>query len=619
MENLFEPVYRHYTAREIKPAGWMKKQLRIQAEGLSGHLDLMWPDVARSSWIGGDREGWERVPYWLDGFVPLAYLLEDEDLIARAKRYIEAILSSQREDGWICPCTDEARAGYDVWAVFLICKALMVYGECSGDTRAETAVYRALQNLHGHLRKHTLFNWGQSRWFECLIPLKWLWDKQPEEWMLRLAVTLRTQGLDWETLFSVWRDSEPRREWTQQTHIVNLAMALKAGAVFSGLSGEDPDAFARKMYAMLHAAHGSAIGHIIGDECLAGQSPVHGTELCSVAEMMYSCEVLSEITGDRFWMDLNETLAFNSLPATISEDMWTHQYLQLENQIACAVQQNPPVYGTNSAESNLFGLEPNYGCCTANLHQAWPKLALSAFLCREKEILSAILIPCELRTRIGRTPVTVALDTAYPFGNRLTYTVECAEAAEFTLSIRIPGFVKAAAVDGQPAAPGSVVSLRRRWQGKTVFEAEFRFEPEWISRPGNMVCLRRGPLFYALPIRAGSVMHEYTRDGVERRFPYCDYEYFPESEWAYAFAGKEVRVIENGIGGRPFSREHPPVQIEADMSRIDWGLYPGQTLVCAEEPRSREPLTMEKKLLQPYGCTTLRMTVMPRAESGEKR
>ena len=143
------------------------------------------------------------VPYWLDGFVPLAYLLEDEDLIARAKRYIEAILSAQREDGWICPCSDEERAGYDVWAVFLICKALMVYGECSGDTRAETAVYRALQNLHGHLRKHTLFNWGQSRWFECLIPLKWLWDKQPEEWMLRLAVTLRTQGLDWETLFSV--------------------------------------------------------------------------------------------------------------------------------------------------------------------------------------------------------------------------------------------------------------------------------------------------------------------------------------------------------------------------------------------------------------------------------
>jgi hypothetical protein len=27
-------------------------------------------DVRDSRWIGGDRDGWERVPYWLDGFVP---------------------------------------------------------------------------------------------------------------------------------------------------------------------------------------------------------------------------------------------------------------------------------------------------------------------------------------------------------------------------------------------------------------------------------------------------------------------------------------------------------------------------------------------------------------------
>ena len=31
-------------------------------------------------------------------------------------------------------------------------------------------------------------------------------------------------------------------------------------------------------------------------------------------------------------------------------------------------------------------------------------------------------------------------------------------------------------------------------------------------------------------------MLEYTRAGVERRFPYCDYEIYPESEWNYGFA-----------------------------------------------------------------------------------
>lgn len=82
--------YRALTARQIKPEGWLLRQLEIQAEGLSGHLDLVWPDIRESKWIGGDKEGWERVPYWLDGFIPLAYLLDDEDLKKRAKRYIDA-------------------------------------------------------------------------------------------------------------------------------------------------------------------------------------------------------------------------------------------------------------------------------------------------------------------------------------------------------------------------------------------------------------------------------------------------------------------------------------------------------------------------------------------------
>ena len=83
--------------------GWLLRQLEIQAEGLSGHLDLVWPDIRESKWIGGDKEGWERVPYWLDGFIPLAYLLDDEDLKKRAKRYIDAILAARRKTDGSAP------------------------------------------------------------------------------------------------------------------------------------------------------------------------------------------------------------------------------------------------------------------------------------------------------------------------------------------------------------------------------------------------------------------------------------------------------------------------------------------------------------------------------------
>ena len=247
-------------------------------------------------------EGWERVPYWLDGFVPLAYLLRDEALIARAKKYVEAIMDAQQEDGWLCPCTKEERAAYDVWAVFIICKALMVYGQCSGDHRAAETVYRAMKNLEGHLTHCTLFNWSQSRWFEALIPLQWLYEQRPEPWMIELAVTIASQGLSYERVFACWKDQQPdpRGVWRQQTHIVNLMMALKSEAVFSGLSGQEPGAFARKMYEQLQKYHGTPMGHIQGDECLAGKSPIRGTELCAVVEEMYSCELLASITGEPF-------------------------------------------------------------------------------------------------------------------------------------------------------------------------------------------------------------------------------------------------------------------------------------------------------------------------------
>lgn len=93
-----------YTSKELKPKGWIKRQLEIQAEGLSGHLDSIWPYIYNSAWIGGSGDGWELMPYWLDGFIPLAYLLENQNMISRVKKYIDAIISLQKEDGWICPC-----------------------------------------------------------------------------------------------------------------------------------------------------------------------------------------------------------------------------------------------------------------------------------------------------------------------------------------------------------------------------------------------------------------------------------------------------------------------------------------------------------------------------------
>ena len=177
------------------------------------------------------------------------------------------------------------------------------------------------------------------------------------------------------------------------SHVVNNAMMLKSGPLLWRMTGSKEDLeYVNEMVDMLDRYHGMVTGVFTGDECLAGLSPVQGTELCAVAEYMYSLEHLISITGEAKWGDRLERIAYNALPATYSPDMWTHQYDQQVNQVKCS-RQKDPIFNTNSGESNLFGLEPNYGCCTANLSQPWPKFALSTFMRSDDGFAAVVYAP----------------------------------------------------------------------------------------------------------------------------------------------------------------------------------------------------------------------------------
>ncbi len=595
-----------YTSKELKPKGWLRRQLEIQANGLSGNLDRVWRDVRDSAWIGGDADGWERVPYWLDGFIPLAYLLENEDMIARAKKYVDAILSYQRPSGWICPCTEEEIPTYDTWAVQLISKVLVVYYECSGDERIPQTLYRVLKNYYDLLKAGTvkLFKWGKSRWFEAFIAIRFLKDRFNEEWLGELAAILREQGTDYTALTDRWR--APANEWTQETHIVNLAMMLKYEAVSHDLLGEDYTDSARRLQTILKEYNGTPVGLFTGDECLSGLSAIQGTELCAVAEQMYSYEWLFAATGDAHWAEQLELLAFNALPATISDDMWTHQYVQLSNQIACKTFPRNPIFRTNGKDAHLFGLEPNFGCCTANFNQAWPKLALSAFLSNGSEVISAVPVPSQLTTE----DLSVTLTTEYPFENKLIYTAEAR--SDSTLRVRIPSFAKNLRINGVATALTNELVFSLAAGAAETVEITFDTVPELITRPHDLRSVRCGSLVFSLPISYQARMLEYERNGVERKFPYCDYEYLPTSEWAYALSSPFFSIQRRETDAIPFSSKNPPVVLKARVRRIPWGMEEGFTALCAKVPQSLLPLSEEQEIeLHPYGCAKLRITELP--------
>ena len=612
-----KPRYTFLTSKELKPSGWLKRQLEIQAAGLAGNLDRVWPDVRDSMWIGGGCEGWERVPYWLGGFIPLAFLLEDADMIARAKRYVDAILAGQKDDGWICPNGETPREKYDTWAIELLSKVLFEWYDCSGDERIPGAVKKMLFNWYEGLKsgRFVLFAWAKSRWFETFIALGRLADIfGREEWLLDLARILKEQGTDWAAeseKWDVWYN-----EWTYETHIVNIGMAMKAEAVSCGLLGDGYRDDAGRMYRILRKYHGAAAEAFNGDECLAGRSPIRGFELCSVAELMYSYEWLFAVTGRPEWAERLERVAFNALPATISDDMWTHQYDQQSNQTACVPNRGRPLFGTNGRDATLFGLEPNYGCCTANFGQAWPFFALGSVMRSPRGLRVAVPVPVKVSADFGGVPVTLEIRTEYPFRNSFEYVVNCGAECGFGLEITLPSFAKNAMIDGVPAAPG-VRSFSSFAAGETVIRVSFDTEPVFEPTTKGLRKVRAGSLYFSLPVKVRSKMIEYERRGVERKFPYCDWELFPDSAWNYGFFGRDQKLerTERGAGDVPFSSTEPPVTVRAKVARIDWGLEPGYRYVCAAYPRGKKAEGDPEYVdLVPYGCAKLRMTEMPFCE-----
>ena len=182
----------------VRPAGWLKNQLQIQAAGLTGHLDEFWNDVGpNSGWLGGSGESWERGPYYLDGLLPLAYQVNDATLIAKAKKWVDWSLTHQRADGEFGPPSND-----DWWPRMVMLKVLTQYEEVTGDERVIPAMSRYFRYELESLPQRPLRDWGRYRWQDNVYSVLWLYNRTGDKNLLRLAHLLHDQGYDWESQFA---------------------------------------------------------------------------------------------------------------------------------------------------------------------------------------------------------------------------------------------------------------------------------------------------------------------------------------------------------------------------------------------------------------------------------
>lgn len=625
---------------EVRPEGWLKEQLLKMKDGMTGHLDSLYPQVMgpRNGWLGGDGDVWERGPYWIDGLLPLAYILDDDSLKAKVQPWVEWVLQSQDSAGYFGPSEDhEPEEGLqrnnarDWWPKMVVLKFMKQYYEATNDERVIPFMLNYFRYQLKELPETPLNHWtrwGHYRGGDNLMVVYWLYNLTGEKFLLELGDLITEQTMDWTTAFE-------EREMLSSlfsVHCVNLAQGMKQPVIRYQTTGDERHIEAiRQGYKDLMRTHGWPIGVYGGDELLHTGNPTQGSELCTTVELMFSLEKMIEITGSVEWADWLERVSFNALPTQISDDFDARQYYQQLNQVE--VSRTPRNFVTcYHGTDQLFGLLTGYPCCTSNLHQGWPKFTRHLWYASDDNGLAALYYsPCVVTAKVGQgTLVKIEEKTDYPFDETIRFRIDipdkATESVEFPLYLRIPGWCEEAElrVNGEPLgnkAGGEMERISRVWKSGDEVELVLPMKVT-VSRwyEGSAV-VERGPLVYALKMEEKWVKvpddHKFGT-----RYGNWYYEVHSSSPWNYCLKEESIReeniasefqVVKKGMNGYPWNSVNAPIEIKTKGKRLpEWQKYNGSAGPLPYSVQYQaETLPEEEITLIPYGCTTLRITEFP--------
>ena len=626
---------------KVQPKGWLRKYLELQRDGLNGQLGTVsaWLDKTGNQWLSGQGDHrWEEVPYWIRGYSSLAFILDDADMKREVDTWIKAVLNNQASNGRLGPDGYDGSSP-DLWAKMPMLWALQTYYEATGSARVLSALSRHFKWELGI--KDDIFLkglWQQKRGGDNLWSVIWLYNRNGDKSILPLIDKLHRATSDWTMQGNL-----------PNYHGVNVAQGFREPATYYIYTGEED---------MLQATYRAfdemrrRFGQMPGGMYAADENarngyydPRNGAETCAIVEQMASDEILMGITGDIFWADHCENVAFNSLPAALMPDMRSLRYITSAN-MAISDEKNHAPSIDNSLRGMLSMSPFSSRCCQHNHGMGWPYFAEHLVMATPDGGLATMLYAANETTALVGDGVGIRMDetTDYPFDETISLTLHPEQEVTFPLYLRIPAWAENATVDVEGTtrtfknAGSRYVCISRQWkEGDIVLlTLPMKVRSTVWQQNKSSVSVSYGPLTLSLKIDEEYEQHdsrdpEFVQDdshwqqGVDASLWPC-YVLRAKSDWNYGLVVDEENLPVGfnvcrkawPANDQPFTLEGNPLEFTAVGRQIpSWGFdATGMTdfLPTTYAPRAAEttPIT-----LVPMGAARLRISAFPREKESQ--
>ena len=615
----------------IQPEGWVKRYLELQRDGLTGHLGEIsaWLEKENNAWLtnGGDH-GWEEVPYWLKGYGNLAYILNDPQMIAETKTWLEGVFASRQPDGYFGP-VNERNGRRELWAQMIMLWCLQSYYEYSTDPRVidlMTAYFKWQLTVPDNqfLKDY----WENSRGGDNIYSVYWLYNRTGEPFLLELAEKIHRNTADWTRPSSL-------PNW----HNVNIAQCFREPATYYMLTGDSAMLKASyNVHRLIRRTFGQVPGGMFGADENARMGfidPRQGVETCGLVEQMASDEIMLCLTGDPMWAEHCEEVAFNSYPAAVMPDFKALRYITCPNHTVSDSKNHHPGIDNNGP---FLAMNPfSSRCCQHNHAQGWPYFSEHLVLATpDNGIATAIYAACKATVKVGEgKEITLHEETNYPFEESIAFTVSTAGKVSFPFYLRIPSWTKGAqvSVNGKSVATtpiaGKYLRIEREWADGDRVELQLPMSLSmrtWQVNK-NSASVDYGPLTLSLKIgekyeqkdsRAAAIWDSKWQKGADpEKWPTT--EIYPTTPWNYALVLgktdplKDFKVIrkEWPADNFPFTIGSVPLEVKA-FGRLVPEWKAEESGLCGVLPEEDAVKGAKEEItLIPMGAARLRISAFP--------